>query len=262
VRVDTLAVGDGTCHLVRSGRGALLWDCGSLTPGVGRLLVPRAVRALGASTVPTVVITHPNLDHFNGVLDIAEPLRIQRVIVGQAFLDHAAAHPRGGEAYTLAELARRGVEVRVVAAGERVDVGGVPLEFISPPRNASWAEDNNRSLAGVIGGAAPGRADLLLCGDIEAEAIGWIRAQRPSLRAAVMEAPHHGSANEAAMAWVESVAPRVVVQSTGPGRAGDERWAAVRAGRAWWCTAVDGACWAEVTADGGVRSGAFVAAAR
>jgi competence protein ComEC len=253
VRLDTLAVGDGTCHLVRSGRDALLWDCGSLTPGVGRMLVPRAARALGAWRVPTAVVTHPNLDHFNGLLDVVEPLGIRLVLVGEAFTQHAAEHPRSGEAFTISELRRRGVEVRVVHAGDRFPLGSETLEFVSPPRGAAWSLDNDLSLVATISDG--GRDRLLLCGDIQDQAMDWILAQHPRLHTPAMEAPHHGSARDAAYSFVESINPRLVVQSTGPSRAGDSRWDAVRAGRAWRCTATEGAVWTQVLRDGSVSSG-------
>jgi len=253
LRIDTLAVGDGTCHLVRSGRAALLWDCGSLRPGVGRMLVPRAVRELGALRVPTVVITHPNLDHFNGVLDVVEPLGVERVLIGEAFAQHAAQHPFSGEAVLLTGLARRGVAVRIVTAGQRITEGPMTFEFLSPPAGADWPRDNDMSLVARV--SAPGAGTALFCGDIQDEAI--LRLHGGALHPAVMEAPHHGSARDAAIAFVAAADPGVVLQSTGPGRVGDARWGPVRAARRWWCTAVDGACWVELRRDGGVRSGAF-----
>ncbi len=256
LRVDTLAVGDGTCELVRSGRGALLWDCGSLTGGVGRMLVPRAVRALGAWRVPTVVVTHPNLDHFNGVLDVVEPLGVRTVLVGKAFTDHATQHPRSQEAYMLGELRRRGVEVRAISAGEKLGVGECRVEFLSPPADADWPKDNDMSL--VAGVWAPGGKNpaLMLCGDIQDQALGLLGGR--GLHPAILEAPHHGSAREGAYVFVAEADPKVVLQSTGPSRAGDARWDAVRAGRVWLCTATDGACFAEVLRGGAVRAGRTV----
>ncbi len=255
LRIDTLAVGDGTCHLVRSGREALLWDCGSLSPGVGRMLVPRAVRALGAWQVPIVVITHPNLDHFNGVLDIAEPLCIRTVLIGEAFADHAQQHPRSPEAYMLAELARRRIQVRTISAGERVTVGAARFEFLSPPKGADWPKDNDMSLVASVtltGSRAP---SLLLCGDIQDQALDLLAARTPALHPPILEPPHPGTPRQAPFPFAADTDPKVVLQSTGPSRAMDARWADVRAGRTWLCTATDGACFAEVHADGSIRAG-------
>jgi beta-lactamase superfamily II metal-dependent hydrolase len=255
VRIDALAVGDGSCQILRSGREALLWDCGSLNPGVGRMLVPRAARALGACRIGTALVTHPNIDHFNGILDVAEPLRIRRVLVGEAFVQHAQQHPRSPEALMLSELERRGIEVRVVWAGQRISIGDAEIEFLSPAKGAAWPEDNNMSLVGLV--SVTGRPAALLCGDIQGDAMDFVNRTRPGLRVPIMEAPHHGSAREPAYGFVQGLAPRVVLQSTGPSRANDSRWDEVRHGRVWWCTALDGAAWAELERDGTVRSGAF-----
>jgi competence protein ComEC len=263
VRVDTLAVGDGTCHLIRSGREAMLWDCGSLTPGVGERLVPWAVRALGPGAVPAVLVTHPNLDHFNGVLDAAGPLGVRRVITGEAVARRAEERPASAEAFLLGELRRRGVEVAVVTAGDWIDLGDVRLDFLSPARGAAWGTDNDASLvARVVPRASAGRgggeheALVLLTGDIQGEAIAAIGRDHPRLRAKVVEVPHHGSVREEAVRFVMGLGPRVVLQSTGPGRAGLAEWGPVRDQAAFYCTAEDGAAWVEVLRDGRVRSGA------
>lgn len=261
LRVDTLAVGDGTCQIVRSGRQALLWDCGSLTPGAGRNIVPRAARALGVWHTPVAVITHPNIDHFDGMLDVVEPLGVRMILVGEAFAEAAAARARGPEAYLLSELARRGVQVRTIAAGEKLVVGSAEVEFLSPPAGAAWKADNDRSLVARVR-ATPVDSkrprSLLLTGDIQDEAIASLERRYPHLRADLMEVPHHGSAREAAFQFVEAINPAVVLQSTGPKRANDHRWDDVRKGRLWWCTSLDGALWAEIERDGSIRSGSFL----
>lgn len=260
IRIDTLAVGDGTCHLLRSGRDAMLWDCGSLSPGIGQSLVPRAARALGAYRIPTVLVTHPNLDHFNGILDAAEPLGIKLLITGQAVADRAASHPHSGEAYLLSELTRRGIEVQIARAGDRIELGDCTLEVISPAAAATFTTDNDWSLVARIiprDGAHDGATPILLCGDIEAPAMDAIRASHPGLHPTVMEAPHHGSAKEAGIQFISALDPRIVLQSTGPQRQNDPRWSAVRGARQWFCTSLNGASWVELKRDGSVAAGSI-----
>ncbi len=274
LRVDTLAVGDGTCHLVRSGGEALLWDAGSLEngPGLGRYALPRALREVGAWRVRTAVITHPNLDHYNALPGLVGPLGIREVLVCPLFLSRAAAHAHGGEAFLLADLSRRGVRVRAIEAGERLSLGECEVTFLSPPRGmteAEWPADNDHCLVARFDDAGElashsfdfsrVRAMLLLCGDVQAPAIDRVRQEGAPLHADVMEVPHHGSAKDAAMRWALEVSPRVLLQSTGAQRADDPRWDGVRdalAGSTWWCTWLDGAAWAEVTGTHGVRTGA------
>jgi competence protein ComEC len=257
VRIDTLAVGDGTCHLLRSGDEAMLWDCGSMRPGVGKWLVPRAVRALGGWRTPTVVLTHPNFDHYSGLLDAAGPLGVRTVLLPERFLSQAKDQPQGPAAAMLTGLASRGIAVRTIAAGDSLALGAATIRFLSPPRNAAWPLDNDHALVGLVN--APGRAPtLLLTGDVQDDAINALFASGLLPQADVLELPHHGSARESAFRFVEAVEPSVILQSTGPSRAGDARWNPWRPRRAWYTTATDGASWAELRADGTVRSGAFL----
>lgn len=253
VRIDTLAVGDGTCHLIRRGREAVLWDCGSLTPGVGQRIVVRAVRALGVGRVGTVVISHPNLDHFNGLLDLAGPLGVREVVVNDEFVADAARRPYGAEAYIDRELRARGIAVRKAGAGQGVALGDLPITFVAPPADAAWAIGNDSSLVGAIATPTSPPRHILLTGDIQDRAIEHLRTLGP--RADILELPHHGSPREASVALVRALNPVVVLQSTGPSRAADARWDGLRSGRAWLCTAIDGASRAEVLTDGTIRAG-------
>ena len=106
-----------------------------------------------------------------------------------------------------------------------------------------------------MGGTGRGRPPLLLTGDIQDQGIASMMAAHPGLSPQVMEAPHHGSVRPAAMELVMWANPGIVIQSTGPGRAGDPRWDGARAGRIWLCTATDGAVWIELLRDGDVRAG-------
>lgn len=261
VRVDMLAVGDGSCLLVRSGDDAILWDAGSLSAGASARTLTRTMRSVGAWKVPTVVVTHPDLDHYGFLPDLVEPLGVRTVVLGERFLARAKETQSGPEAHLLEQLRAKDVAVRVVQAGDRLPLGSREMEFVSPAAGAPFVRDNEHSLVAVIVAGdqqsfSSARADVLLTGDISAEAISVLRRAHPGLSPRVMELPHHGSADPASIEWVGVSAPQVVLQSTGKRRANDPRWALVRSGRVWFCTAIDGAAWAEVDVDGSVRAGA------
>lgn len=238
LRLDTLAVGDGTCHLIRAGSGeAMLWDCGSRWTGVGEREIPRAVRALGAQRVRTVVVSHPDLDHFSGLLDVLEPLGVREVIVGEEYLLHAAEDPRGPEAAVLAHLEREGVALRVVSRGDEIVLGNVALRILWPPGGERPAGANDASL---VAHAETPAGRLLLSGDIQDQAIHQLMELESDLRADVVELPHHGGHSPTAERFIRRLDPRIVVQSSGPSRLGDERWQRARPGRLWRTTARDG----------------------
>lgn len=67
LRLDMLAVGNGSCFVVRSGGRTVLFDAGSSSNlDVGRKVIVPALRRLGVRSIDAAVISHPNLDHFSG----------------------------------------------------------------------------------------------------------------------------------------------------------------------------------------------------
>jgi competence protein ComEC len=245
----------------------MLWDCGSLARSdAGARTLPRAARALGITRIPVAVLTHPNLDHYNGLLDAARTMGLRTLLVGDATLDEVMASDDTRLGVMLREMERRGVNIRRVSAGDTLEVGGARVEFIWPADGFVSREPNERSLVARIdvgpidgepAGSNGGRADVLLTGDIQSEAIDAIIAAHPDLRAIVMEAPHHGSVIRESRGLFVVVDPEVVHQSTGPRRAEGDPWEVEREGRWWGVTATDGALWTEVLRDGSTRSGSM-----
>ncbi len=266
LRADMLDVGDGTCVLVRSGGGAMLWDCGSLNAGVSPVRIARAVRALGAWRVPAVVVTHPDIDHFGLLPELAGPLGVEVVLVPRRFLDAVGREPTGAAGTLVRALERGGVRVEVLERGSTFALGNARADVLSPPPGATWAADNEHSLVVLLRVVAPGDAgdagrSLLLTGDASGEAVRALAASHPDLRVDACELPHHGSASEPAVAWVRSLAPRIILQSTGSRRVDDPRWDGVREalpeGGAWMTTATHGASWVEFARDGSIRAGSL-----
>lgn len=255
LRMDTLAVGDGTCHILRSGREAMLFDCGSTWYGVGERDVPRALVALGVPATRTVIVSHSDIDHYSGLLDAARPAGVRRVLVTEEML-RQSERPGSPEEMLVVELGRMGIEVRGVSAGEVIGLGEATVEVLHPRAGARFERDNDGSVVALVRAATKGgERRVLLCGDIEGPGITTVESAHGALRAEVMEAPHHGSANPRAIEFVGRIDPSIVVQSTGPTRVRDARWARVREGRVWLSTAEVGAVWVEVQRDGGVRHG-------
>ncbi len=256
LRIDTLSVGDGACHALRAGVDVVLWDCGSTWAGVGERDIPDALRALGIWRVRTLIVSHPNMDHYSGVLDAAHRIGLREVLTTRAFLDEAERDPLGPVAYTVGALRARGVGVRAIGAGDAVPLGSTSLRFLWPAAGFASERANDESLvARVEVDTDAGARSLLMLGDIEPAGMEAMLVHSGALRADIVEAPHHGSARPGAIAFVKALEPSVVVQSTGPQRLGDERWDGVKARAAWWTTAADGSVHAEVRRDGMIVSG-------
>lgn len=268
LRVDTLSVGDGTCHLVRSRGEAMLVDCGSLSTGVGERLVPGAIRSLGAWRVPTIMLTHAHIDHYAGILDVVEPLGVKRVVTTPQVIESARRDAKGGVAALLAGLAARGVTVTTVSKGDTFALGEATFTVQWPPAERWFKNPNDASLVmHAVVTTAGGERRAVFMGDAAGEALPELlpttapaecEAFARAWRADVLELPHHGAFTQPSAELVDLVQPRVVVQSTGPKRAADTRWNSFKTGRAWLLTPMSGAVWTRIESDGAVRCGTFL----
>lgn len=251
LRLDSIDVGDGSCHLIRSGADAMLYDCGSLRLAMGERAIPQSLRALGVWRIRTVILSHPNIDHYSALLDVAEDFGVKETLVGRATLEAAERNPGGPVDVTLSTLRARGVEIREISAGESWTLGAARVEIISPKADARWSFDNDASLITLVTAPhAQGEHRLLLCGDVQRRGMAWTLEARPDLRVDVLEAPHHGSAHAAAFDFVKDLAPSIVVQSSGERRLNDPRWDDVRANVQWWATPAHGAISVLMRRDG------------
>ncbi|MEM7623409.1 MAG: ComEC/Rec2 family competence protein, partial [Planctomycetota bacterium] len=251
-RATMLNVGNGTAIIVESDTDALLWDCGSFREHIGIREIPDACRAIGAPRVRTVVITHANIDHFMGLVDLAPRLGVREVVTGESFV--RAAEQDGPARAVLDFMQHHNIAHRVVAAGDIIELGSARLDILHPPPGFIPRHENDASLVAKLttGDDAP---TLLLTGDVQDEAMATLMTSGIDISADVIELPHHGSARDAAYAFVERVNPSIVLQSTGIERLGDPRWDHVRAGRVWLETPRFGAVRADLLADGTIDTG-------
>ncbi len=198
--VRMLPVGDGMSLLLQDGDSSLLVDGGRSPREAVEALAALRVRSLDA-----VLLTHPDADHRGGLPLVLEWLQPRELIV-------AARHAEGGEVVPLLRTARRaGVRERLVGAGQRLAVGRIAIDVLSPGEEV-WGSDNDASLVAAI---HCGGLRLLVTGDIEAAGEGQLLAGGKSLQAAVLQLPHHGSRTSSTAPFLAAVDPVVALAATG-----------------------------------------------
>ena len=265
--VHMIDVGDGSCFVLRSGGQTMIFDCGSANFGqIGSYTIVPALKSIGVRRVDTLVVSHADIDHFGGTIDVIDHLPVDRVLmtrhtraVAKKQIDDRFAPPRAfratGELWL--ELLAHDIDVQFVEAGQRFTLGDASVEVIWPPPGVTFEDDNDNSIAMSI--TAAGRR-VLMTGDIQAEAMQRMIDQPIDLAADVTDLPHHGSFPPPAVAWRRQVDPQVVLQSTGPARLRWDKWAGRLNGIDRYITARDGAVTLKIAHDGQITVQTFKAA--
>lgn len=212
---EVLAVDHGLCVLIRSpggGTGGWLYDCGRMRdPHVGRRLIAPALWARGVRHLDGVILSHADFDHYGALPDLLERFAVGAVFVPPGF---AAGSPADAAVQALLQACqRRGVPVRSLAAGDRLDLGsGLTATVRHPP--ADWSgratSDNARSLVLDL---AHGGQHLWLTGDLDGDGLAALTAGSPRPAIDAWLAPHHGGRTANPVGLYDWARPRLVLVS-------------------------------------------------
>lgn len=223
MQLHMLDVGDGSCYLVRSRGRTWMFDCGSsFYSAVGRRTVVPALRSLGVLRIDTLVISHADVDHFNGVADVVRQLSVGRILTHRHVLDEAKQRPWSATGFLAETLRDQAIPIQCITRGWEDRFGEVDVRAVWPPDDAKLELHNDQSL--VLRFETAGRR-VMLCGDVQQEAMTVMMQRDLDLRADVCDLPHHGSFCEAAPVWLKRIGPQIVLQSTGRRRLKHDRWA-------------------------------------
>lgn len=261
MRVHMFAVGDGSCFVVElksdDQQYNIMFDCGSqMYFDVGEASIVPAMRHAGIEKIDALFLSHADIDHFSGVIDIMNEVPVHRVYVPPQLLANASSNGGRATAYLIEHLQDRKIPIEVAFDGWNNKQAGGYLELIWPPPGYSPDRENDASM--VLGIESAGRR-ILLCGDIQAEAMAAILQRGTNVAADICDLPHHGSYVDAAPQWMDAVDPSIVLQSSGPGRLHNDRWSTYFDGnqRQRLISEIDGKVQIDIDAHGGMTIKTF-----
>ena len=212
LRCTFLAVGHGGCTVLETPDGrTLLYDAGALGgPDVTRRQIAPFLWHRGVHRIDEVFLSHADLDHFNGLIELLDRFAVGQVTCTPSFADKNTE----GVRETMEALRGRGVPVRIVKAGDDLKAGDVRLEVLHPPAEGPPGNENARSLVLEVRHAGH---TLLLTGDLEGPGLERVLALPPH-HVDILMAPHHGSKAANVPELAEWARPRVAASSQGPPR--------------------------------------------
>ena len=197
-----LDVGQGDATLFQVPGAAVLVDGGPPEAGVAGKL-----RAHGVGALDVLVLTHGQRDHEGGVEAVIRALPVRLLLDGAAGT-HDPAHAR-----ITAAARARGVRVVPAAAGHRIEVAGLRMRVLSPPRDAAPDPGEDPNQRAVVLVLSYRTADFFMPADAESDVTSALAL--PPVE--VLKVAHHGSADEGLRGVLDRLRPRAAVIEVGAG---------------------------------------------
>ncbi|HEY8108790.1 MAG TPA: ComEC/Rec2 family competence protein [Patescibacteria group bacterium] len=196
-------VGQGDAALVDDGHGTqILIDGGpdrAVLRGLGKAM-PRFDRR-----IELVILSHPHLDHYGGLVDVIARYDVGTVLVNQA----------GDGPYERLVVEADSHSRLVTAAGQRVGIHGGTVEILEPTARQRRRYENANDASVVVRVTLHGRS-FLFPGDAE-EAEERRLLGRPGLDTEVLKVPHHGSRTSSTDEFIKETSPTWCIVSSGTG---------------------------------------------
>ncbi|OQY57853.1 MAG: DNA internalization-related competence protein ComEC/Rec2 [Desulfobacteraceae bacterium 4572_88] len=223
-RVTVADVGQGSSALLElPGGSCMLIDGGGFQDNsvfdVGEGILAPFLRYKKINTVDTLVLSHSDSDHLNGLLHIAEHFHVKSIWTN-------GSPSEAGNYRKFTEIIRENqIHLPDFRSLRRMvsDIRKVRLEILYPPedfmaRTDAWRKNGNNN--SLVLKATFGDISFLFPGDIEAPAeADLVSMAGKKLKSTILIAPHHGSKTSSTDTFLDAVRPQYVIISSGGNRA-------------------------------------------
>ena len=193
-----------------------------VTPEGRQVLVdggPGEIEAVGAvgSRLPfmdrdldMVVATHPDEDHFRGLIEVLDRYRVDAV------LESSTVSTSPLYQGWLNVLEDRQPQRIVAVMGQTIALDGVTwLEVLNPPAHPILGIGSDSNNNGVVMRLVYDEVSFLLTADIEAEAEESLLREGRTVESTVLKVAHHGSRSSTTPQFLAAVNPKAAVVSSG-----------------------------------------------
>lgn len=213
VTITMLDVGQGDGIFIENVTGTtFLIDGGSSdVKQVGKYRLLPFVKARGHSRIDYILVSHGDIDHISGVIELLEATKERAITIGCLVMPYTELVEG---AYTeLVSLAREyGIPVAYLERGDRIQEGDLQIQCLHPYYEYDAKSENDASM--VIG-ITYGQFSMLFTGDMEGEAENNLLQTDLLASYDVLKVAHHGSKYSSSSEWLATIQPKLAIISAG-----------------------------------------------
>lgn len=203
IGLSFLDVGQGDALLIHEpGSCTALIDAGPLVNGHR---ITSKLQEMQVEKLDLVVITHPHLDHFGGLFDIAPRIPIKQ------FYDNGQTNPAWKYFDDYLNLRSR-LNHATLRRGDELHCGSIRFTVLYPDRTADGASGiNDYSLAMMV---SVHSTQFMHMGDLAGNGARHFLQLNDDINADIMKIAHHGASDAASRELLDRVSPAFAIISS------------------------------------------------
>ena len=191
---------DADCILIYNSAAAILIDTAEIFDANS---VISQINALGINTLDFLILTHPDLDHIGGAMEIISNFEIKHVVMPNYQKENKAL------AEIETELILRRIPITFPTRNRKFTIGDISL-IVYPPLEKFYNIDNNYSLATLL---TIDNINMVFPGDAEEKRLHELfEIHWPTVD--LLKIPHHGRSNASSEAFITKLSPKVAVSTS------------------------------------------------
>jgi len=198
--VEFLDIGQGDATLIRDRDSTVLVDTGPENGPLSKLLKQRGIKR-----IDLLVITHPQADHEGHAKQLFKSFEVGAVVDG----GYGLQIPEHIEAISVAK--EHGIKTVLPKAGQRLKVGGVVVDVLSPDGSVDRQSVEDLNDLSVVTLISVGNFKVLLTGDAESNITAGLSIGHVDL----FKAAHHGSSDLGLDQVLSQISPKISVIPVG-----------------------------------------------
>lgn len=225
LKITFLDVGQGDCAVIQYMDKVILVDGGGIkkyysdknnnaseelntSKNTGEYTLLPFLEMQGISKVDSVFISHSDFDHICGIIEIADKIKIEQIIISATYKTK-----NDSLLIKLYEKAKENnIEILYFSKGESYSHKKLSINCIYPNASEGFQEVNNNN--SLILSLNFNRFDLLFTGDIEKEKEKLIESGI-NRQFEIIKVPHHGSKTSSSLIFLEAIKPGIAIFSYG-----------------------------------------------
>lgn len=221
LQISMIDVGQGDSILLRTHHETILIDGGSTSKKkVGKYSIIPYLSYEDIGKLDAVVITHEDLDHISGILEIFDLVKKDDFVINNLILPDVYKLCRKKGYLELEEAAKElGIPVSYISCGEKIAFKDLELTCLNPQKDMTVEGANEYSTVLYL---KYGQFKALFTGDVEGKGQEHLVADIKKDKAeyedlTLLKVAHHGSRYTTDTEFVELLSPKVACISCGEG---------------------------------------------